>query len=73
VAGSHGGDADSGHCSAWEAARWLRDAKESAESDGGGPPAAQGAGGAATGSGGEVLPLRLPKGETEARAGRAKG
>jgi hypothetical protein len=67
VAGSYGGDADSGHRRAREAARWLRNAKESVESDGGGPPAAQGAGGAATGSGGEVLPLRLPKRERRRR------
>jgi hypothetical protein len=74
VAGSHGGDTDSGHRRAREAARWLCDAKESTESDGCGPPAAQGAGGATTGSGGELLPLRLSKkGEKEAGAGEQKG
>jgi hypothetical protein len=62
VVGSHGGDADSGHHGAREATRWLRDAKESAESDGGGPPAAQGTSGAMTGSGSKVLPLWLSKG-----------
>jgi hypothetical protein len=73
VAGSHGGDTDSGHLGAREAARWLRDAKESAESDGGGPPAAQGTSGAATGSGGEVLPLWLSKGREGGESGWREG
>jgi hypothetical protein len=71
--GSHGGDADSGHLGAQEAARWLRDAKASAESDGGGPLAAQGGSGAVTGSGGEVLPLRLSKGREGGESGWSEG
>jgi hypothetical protein len=73
VAGSHGGDADSGHLGAWEAVRWLCATKESTESDGGGPPAAQGVGGVATGSGGEVLPLRLSKGREGGESGWSEG